>query len=184
MAKTATINLSKSSIEIRETQPELLRKWLGGRGLGAALLYNLVPPEVGPFDPENCLIFTNGTLSGTPWPTASRYHVTFKSPATGAYGYANAGGHFGPELRNTGFDALIVTGKAPQPCILEVTDEQVEIVPAPHLWGKTTSEVEEILTRENGGRVAAIGPAGENLARIAGIINDGGRAAARSGQGR
>ncbi len=183
MGITATINLTTGLITQKETDPILLRKFLGGRGLGAAYLYQMVSPEVQPFDPENCIIFTSGPLNGTPWPTSSRYHVTFKSPATGAYGYANAGGHFGPELSRAGFDALIITGKAPSPSYLEVRDDTITIFPADNLWGLTTSQVEETLIAQAGGRVAAIGVAGENLVKIAAIINDGGRAAARTGPG-
>ena len=91
MGITAMVNLSTGEITRTPTEPELQRKFLGGRGLGAAYLYRMVPPEVKPFDPENCIIFSSGPLNGTPWPTSSRYHVTFKSPATGAYGYANSG---------------------------------------------------------------------------------------------
>ena len=183
MGITATVNLTTGEITRQPTAPELQRKFLGGRGLGAAYLYRLVPPEVQPFDADNCLIFTSGPLNGTPWPTSSRYHVTFKSPATGAYGYANSGGHFGPELSRAGYDAIIVTGKAPAPVYLEICEEEINIHPADEFWGQTTSYTEETLRGRSGGRVAAIGQAGENLVRIAAIINDGGRAAARTGPG-
>lgn len=183
MGITATVNLTTGEINRKTTNPELQRKFLGGRGLGAAYLFQLVPPDVQPFDAENCLIFTSGPLNGTPWPTSSRYHVTFKSPATGAYGYANAGGHFGPELNRAGYDAVIITGKSPSPVYLEIKDEGITICPADGLWGKGTSFTEETLRERSGGRVAAIGQAGENLARMAAIINDGGRAAARTGPG-
>ncbi len=182
MGKTTLVNLTTGEITLRDTDPELKARFLGGRGLGAALLSSLVDPSVGPFDPENCLIFTTGPFDGTPWPTSSRYNVTFKSPATGAYGYANAGGHFGPELRRAGHDAVVVTGRAPQPVVLRIVDTAVELVPAGDLWGETTSQVEARLLAD-GGRVACIGPAGEKLVRIAAIINDGGRAAARGGPG-
>ena len=183
MGITATVNLTTGKINLQPTDPELQRKFLGGRGLGAAYLYRLVPPEVKPFDPENCIIFASGPLNGTPWPTSSRYHVTFKSPATGAYGYANAGGHFGPELTRAGYDAVIVTGKAPAPVYLEIREGKISILPAEEFWGQPTSFTEETLRGRSGGRVAAIGQAGENLVRISAIINDGGRAAARTGPG-
>ena len=110
VAQTAHVDLSSGVIEIVETEPRLLQDFLGGRGLGAALLYAAVDPSIEPFDPRNCLIFTTGPFDATSWPASSRYHVTFKSPATEAYGYANAGGHFGPELRRAGYDSLVVTG--------------------------------------------------------------------------
>ncbi len=188
MRLTAFINLSTDTIEYAETDAPLQKKFLGGRGLGAKILFDRVGRATQPFDPENCLIVTTGAFSGTPWPTASRYHVTFKSPLTGAYGYANAGGHFGPELARAGFDALVITGQARTPVFLDVTDRAVAIRAADHLWGKPTSVTQdELLGAEahtgRNGRVACIGIAGENRVRLAAIINDYGRAAARGGPG-
>lgn len=183
MAFTAWIDLTSSTIEIRRTEPALLDKWLGGRGLGAWMLFDNVDVSTRPLDPENYLIFSTGPLNGTIWPTSSRYHVTFKSPATGACGYANAGGHFGPELRYAGYDAIVITGKASQPAIIQIFDQEITLLPAKEYWGHSTSFVEKALREEFGGRVASIGQAGENLVQMAAIINDGGRAAARSGPG-
>ncbi|MGD9316421.1 MAG: aldehyde ferredoxin oxidoreductase family protein [Anaerolineae bacterium] len=185
--KTATINLSTSHIEIVETPAETLRQFLGGRGLGAKLLYDLVGPSVEPLSPGNVLIFAAGPLAGTPWPTSARLHVTFKSPLTGAYGYANSGGFFAAEMRHAGYDAILITGRAPQPSVLRVKDGEIRIEAAPHLWGQTTEETHQTLLgpepKAKDGRVACIGPAGENLVRIAAIINDHNRAAARGGPG-
>jgi aldehyde:ferredoxin oxidoreductase len=188
MAKTAWINLSTAEIRVEETDPELLQQYLGGRGLGAKYLYDLVQPGIDPFGPENYLIFTNGLFSGTSWPSASRYHVTFKSPATNGYGYANSGGGFGPELAMAGYDALVFYGISPSPVYLKITDASITLENAEHLWGKRTGEVQDILLgagtpKGANGRVSCIGPAGENLVRIASIINDYGRAAARGGPG-
>ncbi len=187
MSKSALVNLSTGAIRIEETDPDDLRRFLGGRGLGARLLYDLVGPDVDPLSPENYLIFTAAPLAGTPWPTSARLHVTFKSPLTGAYGYANAGGQFVAELSHAGYDAVLITGRAPVPSILRVSDDAIVIEPAPELWGKKTGEVYDALLGSDGkaskGRVACIGPAGENLVRIAAIINDRGRAAARGGPG-
>jgi len=183
MPYTALIDLTSSKIKIRETEDAKLEKWLGGRGLGASILFDSVDISINPFDPENYLIFTTGPLNGSPWPTSSRYHVTFKSPATGAYGYANAGGHFGPELRYAGYDAVVITGKAPEPVIIQLIDQEISLLPAKEYWGQSTSFVERSLREKYGGRVASIGQAGENLVPMAAIINDGGRAAARSGPG-
>lgn len=183
MALTAIVDLTTGKISQEETDPRLLKKWLGGRGYAAALLDQRVNIDTDPFSPENCLIFSTGRLNATPWPTASRYHVTFKSPATGAYGYANAGGHMGPELRNAGYDAIVVTGKASEPVILQVTQHAIQIINAGELWGADTYQVEEVLKASGGGRVAVIGPAGEHQVHFAAIINDNGRAAARSGPG-
>jgi aldehyde:ferredoxin oxidoreductase len=185
--KTASVDLSTSRVEIVETPAETLRQFLGGRGLGAKLLFDLVGPSVEPLSPGNVLIFTAGPLAGTPWPTGARLHVTFKSPLTGVYGYANSGGFFAAEMRHAGYDAILVTGRAPQPSVLRVEDGEIRIEAMPDLWGQTTDAVHEALLgpepKARDGRVACIGPAGENLVRIAAIINDHNRAAARGGPG-
>ena len=188
MLDIAWIDLTKKTIHYSELDPGLTKLFLGGRGLGAKLLFDLVGPEVKPFDPENCLIITTAPFSGRPWPTASRTHVTFKSPATGAYGYANSGGHFGPEIARAGFKAIIITGKADSPVYLKVTQNKVEIESAVDLWGLGTYATQNSLLGEEGengksGRVLCIGQAGENLDNIAALINDYGRAAARGGPG-
>jgi aldehyde:ferredoxin oxidoreductase len=187
MPKTATVDLAAARVTVAETPADLLRRFIGGRGLGAKLLYDLVGLDVDPLGPQNYLIFTAAPLAGTPWPTSARLHVTFKSPLTGCYGYANSGGHFVAELRHAGYDALIVAGRAPVPSILRVTDDAIAIEPAPQLWGKTTGQVHDALLGKDApaskGRVACIGPAGENRVRIAAIINERSRAAARGGPG-
>lgn len=169
-----------SKVEIADSQ--LLQLFLGGRGLGAALLMqNLVDPA-DPFHPENPLIITAGALTGTSWPAGSRYHVTFPSPLTGIYGYANAGGFFGPALRQAGYLALVLIGRSEEPVILDVKPEGITFHAAGHLWGTGTLETHDALAVD-GARVACIGPAGENRVRFASIINDRHRAAARSGAG-
>ena len=187
MPKTALIDLSTEKITVTETPVALLEQFLGGRGVGAKLLYDLVGPNVEPLAPENYLIFTAGPLAGTPWPTSARLHVTFKSPATGAYGYANSGGFFVAELRHAGYDALLITGRAKEPVILRIVDQDIRIEAAGDLWGKRTGEVHRALLGPNpkpaAGRVACIGPAGENQVTLAAIINDHNRAAARAGAG-
>src|SRR5271157_1142473 len=188
MPNIAWIDLTNHSVRYTETDPEFIKNFLGGRGLGARLLFDQVGADVKPFDLENCIIFTTGPFSGRPWPTASRMHVTFKSPATGAYGYANAGGHVGPELAKAGFSALVVTGRSQNPVYLDVTQDRVSICPAEQLWGLGTYATQQTLLGsegENGksGRVICIGPAGENLVLTAAVINDFGRAAARGGPG-
>jgi aldehyde:ferredoxin oxidoreductase len=188
MPNIAWIDLSQNSVRYSELDSGLTKLFLGGRGLGAKLLFDLVGPSIKPFDSENCLIITTGPFSGRPWPTASRTHVTFKSPATEAYGYANSGGHFGPELARAGFSALVITGKADAPVYLKVTQNNVTINTAKDLWGLGTYDTQNSLLGDEGekgksGRVMCIGPAGENKVTIAALINDYGRAAARGGPG-
>ncbi len=187
MGKIAFVDLSDGSVRIEETPQADLRAYLGGRGLGAAILARLTGPATDPLGPDNVLVFTAGLLTGSPWPASSRMHVTFKSPLTGAYGYANCGGHVGPELKHAGFDAVVVSGRAPEPSILEITGDGITVRPAPELWGKTAGQADAALRGDKPGReaghVACIGPAGENLVRIAAIITDRHRAAARGGPG-
>jgi aldehyde:ferredoxin oxidoreductase len=178
----AWIDLSTKKVSLQPLDSSLTTAFLGGRGLGAALLFRHIANPNEPFAPENPLIFAVGPFTGTPWPTGARYHVTFHSPLTGIYGYANGSGFFGPALRRAGYQALVITGCAERPVYLEVTPEGIAIRPAEHLWGLGTVATHEAL-ETNGARVACIGPAGERGVRIAAIINDRGRAAARCGGG-
>lgn len=182
MAKIAFVDLTSSSVAIEETNPTLLEGFLGGRGLGAKLLFDRIGPNTQPLSPDNLLIFATGPFTGTPWPTGARYHVTFRSPLTGIYGYANAGGFWGPTLRHAGCDALVISGQAPSPVYLDVSPEVVSIRAANHLWGHDTEATHDALAI-NGRRVLCIGPAGENGVRFAAIINERSRAAARCGGG-
>lgn len=184
MRKTAWIDLSNQTVKIKETSTELLKKYVGSRGIAAKILYDNVGEEVKAFDPENLLIFSIGPLTGTPWPSAARYTVTSKSPATGAYGYSNSSGFFGPQMRKAGYDMFVFIGKAEKPVYLYVEDDKVEILSAAEYWGMETGEVEGILREKyEGSKVASIGPAGENLVSCASVINDYGRAAGRTGMG-
>lgn len=182
MSRIAWIDLSASTVHLRPVDADLTARFLGGRGLGAALLFQHLADPADPLAPENPLIFTVGPLTGTPWPTGARTHVTFHSPLTSIYGYANAGGFFGAAMRRAGYDALFITGRAEKPIYLEVTPEEVTIRSVGHLWGTGVQATTEALAG-NGGRVACIGPAGERGVRFAAIMNDRGRAAARCGGG-
>ena len=189
MGLTAIVNLTLGAVSIIPTPEAALDRFLCGRGLGLSLLWQHVAGRLDPsapldpLGPDNPLIFTVCPFTGTSWPAGARGHVTFHSPLTGVYGYANSGGHFWAALAHCGFDALVVLGQSAEPVRLDVTAGAVTIVPAPDLWGLTTAEASERLGASGDVRVACIGPAGENGVRIAGIINDRSRAAARSGGG-
>ncbi|MCK5246506.1 aldehyde ferredoxin oxidoreductase, partial [Candidatus Bipolaricaulota bacterium] len=184
MRKTMTVNLSAGTIRVIDTPRAAIDKFLGGRGYAASLLFDLVPPEAESDVPENALILSSGLLNGTPWPAASRYHLTFRSPLTGCYGYANAGGKMGPYLAYARLDALVITGRAAVPSIIVVDGNNALIDVAKDVWGKTTSETEDALhKRYPEASVACIGPAGENGVLYASVMNDGGRAAGRTGGG-
>jgi len=132
------------------------------------------------------MVITTGPITGTSAPCSGRYVVATKSPLTGTWGEAHASGFWGPELKYAGFDVLVIKGKAKNPTYLWINDGKLEFRNAIHLMGKDTYETEETLREELNDkkiRVLCIGPAGEKLSRIAAIINDHGRAAARGGLG-
>ncbi len=184
MGKTAWIDLSKQEVRVEVTDEQLILNYIGSRGIAAKILYDHVGPEVAPYDAENLLIFSVGPFTGTPWPSGARYTVTSKSPATGAYGYANSSGFFGPELKKAGYDMVIFVGKSKEPVYVHIEDDEIKIKEANQYWGQETGAVEKDLrTIYPGSRVASIGPAGENLVVCASVINDYGRAAARTGMG-
>ncbi len=176
---TTTVRLTQ---DIDET---VARQYLGGAGLGAQLLSSM-DWRVDPLGIENRLVFIAGALTGTPAPLCSRYSVCAKSPLTGIWGESHASGFWGSELKAAGLDGMIIDGRAERPVYLWINDGKVEIKDARHLWGKDTYETEDEIKNELGDkniRVACIGPAGEKLSRIAAIINDHGRVAARCGLG-
>ena len=172
--------------EVKEESPEdeLYQKYLGGYGLGVYYIYNRIKPKCDPLGPDNILGFCPGLLTGTMAPFTGRYMVCGKSPLTGGWGDANAGGKFGPAVKKAGYDAIFVTGTADKPVYLYIDEKVQEIRDASDLWGKTTHETQDILKEKHGKcDVASIGVGGENKSLIAGIVNDGSRLAARSGLG-
>jgi aldehyde:ferredoxin oxidoreductase len=182
--KILDIDLTTGSIKTYPLDMEKMRLFLGGRGLGARLLWDLVGPGVDPLSPENVLIFTNGPLTATGYQTSNRFSVSTKSPLTGTVLDANSGGFWGMQFRKTGHAALIVRGKAEHPVWIEILQDQVTIHDAKELWGMRVLAVTEKLgQKKNKRNVLTIGPAGETLCRIAAIMNDGERALARGGPG-
>jgi aldehyde:ferredoxin oxidoreductase len=179
------VDLTAQTISVEEITLEIARTFVGGRGLAVKHLYAEMDPRADPLSPQNKLIFATGPLTATPAPTGNRYMVVTKSPLTGALSCSNSGGVFPTEMKRTGFDLFIFEGQADQPVYLWVSDDRVEIRPAGHIWGRDTHETEDMILAETDpkARVACIGPAGERLARIAAIMNDKHRAAARSGVG-
>ena len=180
------VNLTTGQIEPREYDAALAEEYLGGNGFGTRLLWEQVGPEVDPLAPESLLIFATGPLCGTLLPNSGRMEVVAKSPLTGIYGDANAGGFFGPELKFAGWDAIVVTGQAPHPVYLAIADERVELRDARDLWGLSTSQTEAAIRRAWGDqqvKTATIGPAGENRVHFAAIQITPQRSAARCGLG-
>jgi aldehyde:ferredoxin oxidoreductase len=179
------VDLSSGKIGKEAIGESLWRQFIGGRGLGTKLLMDNMDPSVDALSPDNPLIFACGPLTGTFAPTGGRYMVITKSPLTGAIACSNSGGYWGPALRYSGYDFLLVEGAAAEPVYLWIKDDTVQIRSAKHVWGKLVHDTEDILREEThpDARVALIGPAGENLARVACVMNDKGRAAGRSGVG-
>lgn len=179
------VNLETGAIGKEATDPRDAALFLGARGLGVKLYTDEVDARVDALSPDNKMVFAPGPFSGTFAPSAGRYHVVTKGPLTGAIAGSNAGGSFGPELKYAGYDAVIIEGKAAHPVYLWIKDDEVEIRDASHIWGKWVPETTEMVRAETDAeaKVACIGPAGEKLALIAGIMNDMHRAAGRSGVG-
>ena len=178
------IDLTTGAIDTTPLPAEQMPLLVGGKGLGAWLLYNEQPAGVDPLGPDNHLIFHNGPLTGTTAPTAGRFGVTTKSPATGTYFDAYCGGYWGKMLKYAGYDALVVSGAAAAPVVIVIEEDEVSIQPAEHLWGTTISEATERLWEEYGRdrQSLVIGPPGEQQRNVAGIFNES-RALARGGVG-
>jgi len=183
--KVLRINLTEKSFKEEETSEELARNFIGGAGFGVKYLFDEVAPTADPLGPENKLIFAGGPFTGTAVPCASRMAVTAKSPLTGAVGMALSGGFFPAELKFAGYDALIIEGKADTPVYLSIKNGKVSFRSAEILWGTKTFDCQQIVKdglRDQNTRVVCIGPAGENLSKIACIINER-RAVGRKGLG-
>ena len=184
-ATVLRVNLSTGQIRKEAVPEQMIKTFIGGRGVGSKLLMDNMDPKVDALDPRNPLIFATGPVTGTYAPTGGRYMVITKSPLTGAIACSNSGGYWGPALRYAGYEYLLFEGKAKEPVYLYIHDDKVEVRSAKHLWGKIVDDTENMIREETHPevRVASIGQAGENLARTACVMNDKGRAAGRSGVG-
>jgi len=184
MGKILRIDLTNENISIENLRYEIAEMFIGGSGLAAKIIYDEMPSEINPLDPEALLIFATGPLTGTPVPSSGRFAVCARSPL-GIWGESHAGGLFGPYLKKAGFDAVIITGKAKKPTYLWISNDDVKFMNAKNIWGKDVYATYEIIKSElkdNVVKIAAIGPAGENLVKYASIICDIGKAG-RSGMG-
>ena len=183
--KMLIVDLSARTSHWQTIPDDVLKKFIGGTGLGAYLLWKFCPPGIDALEPANPLIFVTSPLVGSRLTTSSKFAVVTKSPLTGLIGDSLSSSFMATELKKTGCDALVIIGKSASPCLLSIDDGQVEFLAADDLLGKTTSETEDAVKQRMGHRtrVACIGPAGENLVRFASITNDGGRQAARTGPG-
>lgn len=186
MEKILVIDLTNKLHHEEQLDQDLVKEYIGGSGLAARLLYDQINPETDPLGPENPLLFLAGPVVGTSMPSAGRLSVSARSPLTGLWGESNTGGFIGPEMRFAGYDGVLIKGAADAPCWVSVLNGEVEIHSAEGLWGQDTYQTQDSIRELLGDpkvRVACIGAAGENLVKMAGIINDHGRAAGRTGMG-
>jgi len=168
------VDLSTEKTRVLGYGEETLRKYFGGSGLAASILFDRFDPAIDAFHPESPLIFMTGLLTGVPVPCGCRVSVCAKSPL-GHWGEANAGGYWGPELKFTRFDGILITGKAKGPSYLWITPKGAELRSAKDLWGKGVFETTAKVIDETDpkAQVAAIGPAGETKSFMAGIVCGG-----------
>ena len=186
----AIVNLSTGEIKTTTTPAELIRAYLGGRGINMAYLRHYLraqgdPRGVDALSPENPLIIGAGMLTGTIAPNAARFNVSARSPESGILGDANCGGFFAAAMRKAGFDRLVILGRAEKPSYLLIEDGRISILPADGLWGMKSPEAQDQLKARHGsGTISAvIGPSGENQVRMAGIMTGLKNTAGRGGMG-
>lgn len=179
------IDLTKQEVKIFDTPEEIVRRFLGGRGLNMYYLHKYLEPSVDPLSPENVLIIGTGLLTSTGVPNSGRFNVTAKSPESGILGDANCGGFFGAKLRFAGVDRLILKGRAPELSYLYIENGKVEFRSAEEFRGLNTFDLQVQLRNKLGKdiQVLCIGEAGENLVRFACVMNNIKNAAGRCGMG-
>jgi len=186
MGKILRVNLSTEELHDEPLDEGYARAFVGGSGLAARYVYDMVDGDTDPLGPDNPLIFMTGPLVGTAMPSAGRCSVCALSPLTGIWGESNTGGFLGPELRFAGYDGIIITGRAEGPVWLSIIEGRAELHDGTDLWGSDSYEAQERVREaldEPKARVACIGLGGENLVKMAAVMNDHGRAAGRTGMG-
>ncbi len=187
MGQVLFVDLTKGTFDFRPIAPEIIRKVGTGVGLAAYLLNQEIPVDADPLGPNNILGFVSGLLTGSGAPVTGRWMAVCKSPITGGWGDANCGGTLAPAIKQCGVDGIFFSGICTQPSVFVMDEQGPRIVDAGDLWGKDAVESEAILWEQykttKKPAVAVIGMAGEKRSKIAGIVNDRGRLAARSGVG-
>ena len=188
------VDLTTGRHEVQTLSEDWARTYVGARGFGIRLLYDLTGPETEPLGADNVIIIAAGPLTGTLAPSSSRCEVISKSPLTGIYGRADVGGAFGAKMKYAGYDAIIVRGQAEHPTYLWIEDEKVTLVDARHLWGKDVWKSRQAICDDHraGSNSAAflnsigtlgIGPAGEHLSLAACVMDGVAHAAGLGGLG-
>ena len=184
--KILHVHLNDLSLEVETPSEDFYRTYGGGSALGLYYLLHNTPPNADSMGPENTLTLALSVVTGAPISGQSRITAVAKSPLSGMVGDSQAGGFFPAEMKFSGYDAIVIHGRADDPVYLWVCNGEVELRPAGHLWGKTTGDVDDILKRELGDskiQVLQTGVAGENGVRYAALINMANRANGRTGMG-
>ena len=185
-ARILDVDLTNGAIAAKFLEGSVYRLYPGGSSLGLYLALQEMKPGMDPLSPDNMLIFSVSALTGLPISGQSRLVVTTKSPLTGTIGDSQSGGFFPAQLKNNGYDAVVIRGKAKKPVFLYINGEQVELRDAENIWGKVTGDAEKLIRDElqdDQLEIAQIGPAGENLVKYASIMNMSNRANGRNGTG-
>ena len=185
VGKILIVDLSKRSYVEKELSKEWVLEWIGGRGWAIKWLYENLKPKTDPLSPLNDIVIATGPLTGTLVPSSGKLVIAAKSPITNGYGDGNIGSHFGYQLKQAGYDAVIIRGKSKAPTYLYITPNGVEFRSAEHLWGRGVFETEYILRKETerDAGTLIIGPGGENMVRFATVLCEHGRAGGRTGMG-
>lgn len=183
--KILRVNLTNEDVKVENINEEWAKKYIGGRGYGTRIMLKEVDPNIDPLSEENKVIIATGPLDGTLAPSSGRVTVITKGALNGTIACSNAGGHFGPALKQTGYDMIILEGKAKEPVYLWINKGKVEIRYAKHLWKKPVDETDKLMREETHpeAETMAIGPAGEKLSLIADVMFNGHRASGRTGVG-
>jgi aldehyde:ferredoxin oxidoreductase len=179
------VDLTRNKAVAESYDANMALNFIGGRGFAAKILWDTLQPGVAPLSPENKLVFAAGPLTGLGVPNSGKLVVAAKSPLTGGYGDGNMGTSAAIQMRQAGYDAVIIEGKAETPVVLHIKNKVAEFVDAKDFWGLTSFETEDQLKALYGrtAGVVSIGPAGENLVKFAIVISQEGRAGGRVGMG-
>ncbi len=195
MGKILEVDLTANSSRVYPTPERMASDYIGGRGLGTALLiekllsyrdrYANPVGEIDPLSQDNVLVFATSPMNGTSVPTCARYHAEFKSPLTGGIGSSDSGGRWGVEFKRTGYDALVITGRASEQVVLYIDEDGARFDEPPDVDANDVDAITDALVGRYGrkAKVLTVGAAGRKLSPIAAMINDRGRALGRGGGG-
>jgi aldehyde:ferredoxin oxidoreductase len=182
--KILSVDLTSGKQRTLTPDAEVYRKFIGGTGLAARFLFEMMPPEADPLGPENVVAIFTGPVTGTHFPGVGRVALAALSPLTGLWGQSIMGGYLGLAIKRAGWDGFLLSGAAAQPIYLLVQDDQVQLMAANDLWGLDTYQTYAVLKeRYPHAETTCIGPAGENLVPMASVMQRPGKTGGRTGIG-